>query len=115
MRRRSAKRVGFSLLEVLIAMFILLLGITSILVLFPVGVTRIAKAVVDTRCTILAQSMWSAADIHKMTDDPLHRWPQPNFGGAPNFLQALSYFDTSVPSAYFDLRKPDRAQLIKEF
>ncbi len=25
------------------------------------------------------------------------------------------YFDTSVPSAYFDLRKPERAQLTKEF
>lgn len=88
MRQRLTGRIqrGFSLLEVLIAMFILLLGITSILVLFPIGVSRVRQAALDTRCTIFAQSMWDVAEMqsdsflttnYSLLNDPLHLDPSP--------------------------------------
>lgn len=93
MRRVTlALRAGLTLVEALIAMLILLLGITSVMILFPAGVSQVRDAVLDTRCTLLAQSAFAIAKLKRLDDDPLLRQMTPVAGA--NFLQAP--FDSSV-------------------
>ncbi len=49
MLRRTARRSGFSLTEVLVALFVMALGIISLLTLFPVGAVTMGRALQDDR------------------------------------------------------------------
>ncbi len=55
MFERVVTRRGASLTEVLIALVILTIGLTSVIALFPVGVNRVRNATLDTRTTIVAR------------------------------------------------------------
>src|SRR5213076_3253752 len=44
------RRPGLSLAEVLIAMFVLAIGLLGVLSLFPLGAVRMAQAIKDDRC-----------------------------------------------------------------
>lgn len=69
---------GFSLMEVMISLLILLIGVTSVIALFPIAVFRVRQAVLDTRCTFVARSMWDVVDLKDFSNDPLHRDPSPS-------------------------------------
>lgn len=122
MRLRTYNRGGFSLMEVLISLLILLIGVTSVIALFPVAVARVRQAVLDTRCTFFARCMWDIVDLKEMFNDPLHLDPSPppdNTGTAENeqFLVEPFYGDPNgvnssmvtpgVDSIYFNLVDPD--------
>jgi hypothetical protein len=47
---RAHHRSGISLIEVLIAIFVLALGLLSVLTLFPLGAVEMAQAIKDDRC-----------------------------------------------------------------
>jgi prepilin-type N-terminal cleavage/methylation domain-containing protein len=49
MLRHSSRRTGFSLTEVIVAMFIMAIGIISLLTLFPVGAVQMGLALRDDR------------------------------------------------------------------
>ena len=94
---RYPRRRGLTLIEVLVALFIMLIGVVSVLVLFPVGIRSVHQAILDTRGTILAQSAWAQADLLGLGTDPLHLDPSPAVAPGPapplglnapmNFLQ----------------------------
>ena len=66
---------GFTLLEILVAIFILLIGVTTIMALFPIGTLYVREAVRDTRCTIVAQNAWQVIDAYDLADDPMFSDP----------------------------------------
>lgn len=57
-------------MEVLVSMLIMVIGITSVIALFPVGIIRVRNAVVDTRTTIMAQNAKNVILARQMTNDP---------------------------------------------
>lgn len=83
-RGQIRARAGLTLLEVIVSLMILLIGVTGVLVLFPIGMASVRQAVLDTRCTLVAQSMRSVADAKGMLNDPLHLCPYvpPDTSGA---------------------------------
>jgi len=56
-------RAGFTLIEILIALVVLLVGIVGILALFPVGIESTRTAVQDSHAAILAESIHHAIVI----------------------------------------------------
>jgi hypothetical protein len=73
-------RRGLSLTEVLISFFILLIGVVSVIALFPVGVLSVKQAVIDTRSTITALEAQSLVLGMQFPDDPyLLRPPHQGF------------------------------------
>lgn len=57
-------------MEVLISMLVMVIGVTSVIALFPVGVLRIRQAVLDTRTTIMAQNAKQTILAKQMPNDP---------------------------------------------
>ncbi|MBY0588994.1 hypothetical protein K2X85_17615 [bacterium] len=70
MGTKSWGRQGASLTEVLIALVILTIGLTSVIALFPVGVNRVRNAALDTRTTIMASNAHSLFSLKRMANDP---------------------------------------------
>jgi hypothetical protein len=82
------KRRGTSLMEVLIAIFVLALGLVSLLTLFPIGYVQMARAVQDERAAELAanaasymRTLWKSACENSARITP---------GGQPLFTDAYS-------------------------
>ena len=80
--RRSPVRRGVTLTEVLVAMFVMAIGMISLLTLFPLGAMQVGQALRDDRATQLARqadrlfrnshlSQWHA--LHHLEDS---RWRQ---------------------------------------
>lgn len=70
------KRRGASLPEVLVAVVVLSIGLTSVVALFPVGISRIRNATLDTRTTIMASNAINTFNIKRMANDPaIIDWP----------------------------------------
>ncbi len=74
MQRRS----GLTLVEVLVAMFIMSIGMIALLTLFPIGVLRMAQSIRDARCEQMARNAYATAvmenvgmDIDVIRGDPL--------------------------------------------
>ena len=65
-RRRSA--AGFTLVELLIAIFLLALGLTSVFALFPVGMYFTRENVAETRAALLARSALATIDARGAVD-----------------------------------------------
>jgi prepilin-type N-terminal cleavage/methylation domain-containing protein len=65
-RKSRPRRSGVTLLEVLIAIFILGVGLVSLATLFPIGLTRLANAARNSRSALLRPI---ADDIVKVRDD----------------------------------------------
>jgi type II secretory pathway pseudopilin PulG len=67
MTRRTTQRKGFSLVELLIAFFVLLVGILAVLVLFPLGL-RESKTMVDaSMASFVARNARSLMETHPFT------------------------------------------------
>ena len=76
MKRVMTNRRGASLAEVLVAVVVLSIGLTSVVALFPVGISRIRNATLDTRTTIIAANAINLFDIKRMANDPgIVDWP----------------------------------------
>lgn len=58
--RRGSPRDGFSLIEILIALIVLVVGLVGIVVLFPVGLQNTQAAVGDTMAANVAESVHAA-------------------------------------------------------
>ncbi len=57
---RTKKIQGFTLMEILIAMAVLLVGLVGILSLFPVGLDATRKAIEDTNAALIAESVYAS-------------------------------------------------------
>src|ERR1700676_4009663 len=57
------RRSGLTLLEVLVAIFVMGIGLLALLTLFPLGILRMAKAIQDEKC---GQAGYNAASIGTM-------------------------------------------------
>jgi hypothetical protein len=84
----SGRRRAASLTEVLIALVILTIGLTSVIALFPVGVNRVRNATLDTRTTIVASNANALFHLKRMANDP-----------ALVDLAAYDVISTTVPTA----------------
>lgn len=60
MNRFRRSDSGFTLIEILIAMAILMIGIVGILSLFPVGIKNVSDSVEDSTAANVAQSLYNA-------------------------------------------------------
>ena len=60
MLKKSKANDGFSLVEILIAVGILVIGLTGILVLFPAGLFSTKKAIDETQATLIAESVYDS-------------------------------------------------------
>jgi Tfp pilus assembly protein PilV len=60
MLRFTHKRAGLSLMEALVALFIMAIGMISLLTLFPLGAIQMGRALRDDRC---AQCAWQADGV----------------------------------------------------
>lgn len=62
-------RTGFTLVEILIAMTVLLVGLVGILALFPVGLDATRKAIEDSNAAFIAESAYAGlrASVKQMT------------------------------------------------
>lgn len=61
MERRSES--GFTLMEILVAIFVMALGLSGIMAVFPAGIKKGAETVKDTYSGILAQSVMDALKV----------------------------------------------------
>lgn len=66
---KPSDRNGLSLTEVLIAFFILAIGIVGVISLFPVGISQVRQAVNDTRSTIVAMNAESTLEMFDWPND----------------------------------------------
>jgi type II secretory pathway pseudopilin PulG len=55
-----------TLLEVLVSIAVFSLGVTAVIALFPVGVSRMRQAVLDTRCTLMAQQAYHVLRLQEL-------------------------------------------------
>ncbi|MCC6741042.1 MAG: prepilin-type N-terminal cleavage/methylation domain-containing protein [Planctomycetia bacterium] len=60
MKRLRRSNAGFTLIEILIALVLLMVGICGILSLFPVAIKNVSDSVEDSNASNLAQSLYSA-------------------------------------------------------
>lgn len=98
------RRAGLTLLEVVVSLLVLLVGVTGVIILFPIGVSHVRQAVLDTRCTLAGQSMWAVVESKGMADDPLHRRSSPPAAIPPagpphNFLVSPFLTADATPTA----------------
>ena len=64
------RRTGATLLEVLVAMFVMAIGMLALLTLFPLGALRMAKAIQDQRCFEAGNNAWSIGAMKSVAQDP---------------------------------------------
>ena len=102
------RRHGATLIEVLVAIFIMGIGLMALLTLFPLGALRMAKAIRDERCVQSAQAAANIANLASIRNsimateamlgrsfptplptDP--KAPDPNGRGYPVFVDPLGY------------------------
>lgn len=65
MKRRS----GLTLVEVLVAMFIMSIGMIALLTLFPIGVLRMAQSIRDARCEQMGRNAYATAVMENVGAD----------------------------------------------
>jgi hypothetical protein len=63
------RRSGSTLVEVLIAIFVMGIGLIALLTLFPLGALRMAKAIHDDKCAQFGRNANSLAVIHNIRND----------------------------------------------
>jgi Prokaryotic N-terminal methylation motif len=64
------RRSGATLLEVLVAIFVMGIGMLALLTLFPLGALRMAKAIQDQRCAETAANASSVWTMNSIYNDP---------------------------------------------
>ena len=105
-----SSRRGLSLTEILVSLFIMAVGIISLITLFPVGIYRVRQAVIDTRATYLAISADSIVRGQDWPNDPFllmppddptaatFAWTPPNANDPPVPNPCLNVFRTIRPA-----------------
>ena len=63
------RRSGATLIEVLVAIFIMGIGLMALLTLFPLGALRMAKAIQDDRCSQAAVTAGNIASLGSVRSD----------------------------------------------
>lgn len=95
------RRTGMTLVEVLVAIFIMGIGLIALLTLFPIGVLRMAQAIRDDRCASAAMNARDVAIIHNVGNDPLVVGTPDMFvnplPGAPGVLLNADPYGESYP------------------
>jgi prepilin-type N-terminal cleavage/methylation domain-containing protein len=98
-------RRGLTLIEVLVAIFILGVGLLAILVLFPLGALNMARALKDDRCGVIAanadamaQGMRMRSDANVVNAIQMGAVPPPNPGVGPLAGGAFLPPDSNGPS-----------------
>jgi len=82
MRRKARQSVrGVTVLEVLIAVFVLLVGMTGVIALFPVGVTFSQRSTDDVISAMTAQNALAAVRIQLGLNDQVDPYVAENVGG----------------------------------
>lgn len=68
------RKTGFTLIEIMVAIFVLLVGMVGILALFPRGIRETKAAVEETQAALVAQSAYNAlrSSIKQMTNADLY-------------------------------------------
>jgi type II secretory pathway pseudopilin PulG len=64
------RRAGATLIEVLVAIFVMSLGLMGLLVLFPLGALSMAQAIQDNRAAQAAANAASVAELLQVRNDP---------------------------------------------
>lgn len=82
MRNKDTKN-GFTIIEILLAMFVLGIGVIGILALFPVGIQRTKESVDDSIASMYADSIKSAI-INAMRGQETSGWVTMNHNGCRN-------------------------------
>jgi type II secretory pathway pseudopilin PulG len=91
--RSNRRRPGITLLEVLIALFIMGIGMLTLLTLFPLGALSMAKALQSDRATAAAQLAAEYAEMMDLPSDPDVRsaFTTPPPGGPPGDGPGVSW------------------------
>jgi hypothetical protein len=70
-----ARRQGTTLIEVLVAIFVMGIGLIALLTLFPLGALRMAQAIQDDRCATAVVNASAIATMKDIRNDPTVRTP----------------------------------------
>src|SRR5690349_6011456 len=65
------RRSGSSLVEVLVAIFVMGLGLIALLTLFPIGMLRMMRAIRDDQCALAAQTAHTNSLLYNIRLDPM--------------------------------------------
>lgn len=100
------KRRGTSLMEVLIAIFVLALGLVSLLTLFPIGFVQMAKAVQDERAAQLAGNAASYMRMYwkSMCEEAV---------AMARNGESIFRFDPNIPAVYTGTTPPAMLQELR--
>ncbi len=91
MKRRPAA----TLMEVLIAMFIMSIGMLALLALFPIGAVSMAQALKDDRCAASASMAEQMAIANNLRHDRLVEKSFNKYPGQPVYVDP--YYSASIP------------------
>jgi hypothetical protein len=85
------RRTGSSLIEVLVAIFIMGIGMIALLTLFPIGALRMAQAIQDERAQQAGYNAHALSIIHNVHNDPrvISDGVIPDFFVNPNAVAGL--------------------------
>ena len=72
-RWADSPRRGLTLMEVLVAIFIMAIGMLALLTLFPLGALRMEQAIRDEKCALAGMQAIELAKILNFTSDPTVR------------------------------------------
>jgi prepilin-type N-terminal cleavage/methylation domain-containing protein len=72
------RRRGVTLIEVLVAIFVMALGLLTLLALFPLGVLTMEQAIQDDRAATAVENATALAIVQDIRHDPA--WTQPQLG-----------------------------------
>jgi hypothetical protein len=75
------RRTGTTLIEVLIAIFVMAIGLIALLTLFPIGALRMARAIQDDKCATAAANASAVATMLDVRNDLLVKSPGYAQGG----------------------------------
>jgi hypothetical protein len=93
-----ARRQGTTLIEVLVAIFVMGIGLIALLTLFPLGALRMAQAIQDDRCATAVVNANAIATMRNIRNDPSVRTP-------PSY--AVDIFKDPAPGARNLAADPD--------
>jgi hypothetical protein len=71
MRATGRGRAATTLIEVLVAIFVMAIGLLTLLTLFPLGALSMGQAIKDDRCATAAANAAAIAEAHNVRQDPL--------------------------------------------
>ncbi len=116
------QRPGVSLVEVLVAIFVMAIGLIALLTLFPFGALRMAQAIQDDACSKAAANASAIATIWDIRNDFLvshprwagNTWPLPTISATNGALWELNSSSARVVADVFqdtNLILNDRTQV----